>query len=122
MSEHNPLFIPDPEKRQDPNRCPACQGSDFSGRNVGGVITHKCNLCGNEWGGGLPQVPADSRTPSPPVRRPPAVGYEETFHKDHATGRTWTEEEEVLTPPSTVPDFRRGSLIPPEEDEGEYLS
>lgn len=65
--DRNPLIVPQLVPKR--GRCPRCGGSDYTGRNVQGVVTFRCKRqgCPGTWFGGLPQEPQDPRLPVPPV-------------------------------------------------------
>lgn len=110
MVEHtrNPVIIPEATDRK--VRCPACKSDDYGGRKVMGVVTFTCRACKTQFGGGLPQEPADPRIPLPPMNpmTKPAV----TINID----RNGIASEE-RRPVSLTQEFRKGSLIPPPGEE-----
>lgn len=90
-------------------RCPKCGHTEFSGRNVGGIITYKCadKTCKNTWSGGLPRVLEDPRRPLPKI---PPQGI--SFEKNPKNPDKWIE---VHSPVDTVQPFRKGFKLPEED-------
>lgn len=114
-ANRNPLFIPGIHSppREDPRQstCPKCDGGNWGGRNVGGVVTFTCRDCGNKWYGGLPQQPMDPTVPAPPQdpRDVPTVRFERPGpNKDFV---------EIVRRPIHAQAFRLGAPIPQEGDE-----
>jgi hypothetical protein len=108
--DRNPLFIPKDETPERRQVCPSCGKNNWSGRNLGGVWKFTCKACNHQWTGGLPQIPADPHIPTVP--RDPRDIPTVQFLKNNKG-----EYEELRRRPSTVPAFRTGALIKPEEEE-----
>lgn len=108
--DRNPLIIPDQPDRFSPAmQCPKCSGRSFSGRNIQGVITRKCNDCGQVWEGGLPRTPILPGELYPPDPNPPLIDHVKNMSKESGV-------EEIRRRPSPVQGFRKGAPIPSGEE------
>lgn len=103
----NPFVVPD-EKPMPRRGCPVCGKMEFSGNMIYGVATFKCRACGNEWQGGIGQVPQDPRVPSPPAnpRDAPTVQFERDVKKSDKP------QDFIARRPDPTQEFRKGAPIP----------
>jgi hypothetical protein len=72
-----------------------------------GVATFKCRPCGNEWQGGIGQVPVDPTVPAPPMnpKDEPALQFERTRHSDKP-------QDFIVRRQDPTQSFRRGAKVP----------
>ena len=109
--DRNPFVIP--EVKPTPRRgCPKCGKNEFGGTMVYGVVTFRCRVCGNEWQGGIGQVPQDPRVPVPPQdpKAAPVVQFEKTKMSDKP-------QDYIARKPDTTQEFRKGAPVPNPGDE-----
>lgn len=109
----NPFVLPD-EKPMPRRGCPVCGKMEFSGQMIYGVATFKCRPCGNEWQGGIGQVPQDPNVPLPPTnpRDAPILQFEKTRQSDKP-------QEYLARRPDPTQSFRKGARVPnPGEEDG----
>lgn len=106
----NKWVLPAPERRD--RVCPACKSDSFSGRNIQGDILFTClnESCKNQWSGGFKQPPEDPRIPKLPVnpKDKPRVMFDYDPIKK--------EPIEIDYPVDLTQDFRKGAMIPDEDD------
>jgi hypothetical protein len=107
----NPLVIPT-DKPSTRRGCPVCGKMEYGGQMIYGVLTNKCRACGNEWQGGIGQVPQDPRLPDPPMnpRDVPTLQFERTKTSDKP-------QDYVARRPDMTQAFRKGAPIPPPGEE-----
>lgn len=107
----NPLLLPGAPEPKRMRGCPKCgDRNSYIGTNVQGVISWKCNACGNKWYGGLPQTPQDPTVPLPPTD--PLQEPSLQFVKGPKG-----EVLELRRKVSPVQEFRKGLPIPKEGEE-----
>lgn len=110
-SSRNPLVIPT-DKPAGRRGCPACGAADWDAFSSDGIATFKCRKCKNVWQGGIGQVPYDPRVPIPPInpKDQPATEFVRTKTSDKP-------QEVRIRPVDTTQPFRKGALIPDEEND-----
>lgn len=111
-NERNPTILPQVERRTP--ACPKCGHPDFVGRNIGGVIHFTCKKedCRNKWMGGLPQTPEDPTRPRPPESPTTSSVQYARNSNPHIPG----DVIETVPHQNPTPAFRRGALVPEEEE------
>lgn len=106
-SDRNPIVIPKADSRV--RGCANCGDPRWTGRNVQGVVTFTCGKCGFKWQGGLPMVPMDPTVPYPPDPETD-VRFVENLKIEGGI-------EEIRKKPDMRTDFRKGALVPNEDEE-----
>lgn len=107
--KRNPVIIP---KKEPTGRCcPKCKGQNYGGRNFSGMVLFTCRDCGQEFGGGLPQVPEDPSRPRPHYE--PQVTYE----KNPKPLGPDDNVRELRKPVPSTPAFKRGLPVPQDGEE-----
>lgn len=101
----NPFVIPE-EKPLRRRGCPKCGSVSVEGRKDGATMGFTCTACGNTWAGGLAIEPVRRIPVTNPKDRPP-LEFDRTSRG---------ELYEINNPQDPTPDFRRGALIPEDDD------
>lgn len=104
-NERNPLFIPEGKPAGAARGCPKCGQNDYLGRRAGSLIITTCQVCRNEWYGQVPPV-VDDRTPRNPANVPIVSSFKDSKGQIH----------ERINHPNPSPDFRRGAVVPNEDE------
>lgn len=106
----NKWVLPAPEPKE--RVCPVCKSDIFSGRNMQGAIVFTCSneSCKNQWYGGFNQLLEDPKIPKMPInpKDKPRVMFDYDPLKK--------EPIEINYPVDLTQDFRKGALIPDEDD------
>jgi len=106
-SDRNPLVIP--KSGSGRKGCAKCGSEKWTGRNIQGSVTFTCVDCKFQWYGGLPQTPMDPSIPTAPESYEPTVKFVENSKMEGGV-------EEIRRKPDARTDFRKGALIPTEEE------
>jgi hypothetical protein len=106
-SDRNPLVIPKAGSSR--KGCAKCGSEKWTGRNIQGAVTFTCTDCKFQWYGGLPQTPMDPSIPTAPESYEPTVKFVENQKVEGGV-------EEIRRRPDQRTDFRKGALIPTDEE------
>jgi hypothetical protein len=108
--KRNPVILP--ERREAPRgtHCPHCNSTEYTGRNLGGVVAMKCKKCGKDWQGGVPATPQDPREPIP-YEKPGPLTFVGERNKDGDVVKI----HEIRQRADPTQTFRRGAPIDSEE-------
>lgn len=111
VSERNPNIVIQAESRK--RCCPKCKFDDFNGRNVQGTVTFTCKNpeCKNQWQGGLGMPEDPTRPMAPQSSTPPLVEYVRNTNPQIPG-----DVIEIRHRPDPTPAFRKGALIPEDEE------
>jgi len=104
----NPIFIPNADIAK--RACNNCGADKWTGRSIQGAVTFTCSMCHFKWYGGLPQLPQDPTIPRAPEINEPVIQFVENLKLEGGI-------EEIRRKPDHRTDFRKGALVPNEDEE-----
>jgi hypothetical protein len=119
--DRNPTILPD--KPAAKKGCPKCSSMNYKGWVAWGAPTYQClqKDCGNVWQGGIiHESPVNPNQALPPPTYTPPLQFEKPLVKGGGSPDNPNfinpDVVEVRRRVDPTPDFRKGGLIPEDED------